>query len=149
MSRSRKKPRRSPPTVPEVVGPTDPAGGVWLTGAVTLFLVRLFVPAEGTDQGETLWVAQLWFVYLGLWLWSQAPTISSRWSPKLIDVGVVLLATGQLVSGVAVLLEGGQRRSALNLEWEWLAVLASYVPLRVYLRHAAGRRLMQQSILVA
>lgn len=149
MSRSRKKPRQSTPSVPEVVGPTDPAGGVWLTGAVTLFLVRLFVPAEGTDQGDTLWVAQLWFVYLGLWLWSQSATLPARWSFKPIDVGVLLMVAGHLLSGVGVLAGGGDRRAALNLEWEWLAFLASYVPLRVYLARPTGRRLMQQSILVA
>jgi hypothetical protein len=55
-----------------------------IIGAVVvlaLVVVRWLVPAESAPEGETLWIVQLWFAALLIWVWSRFRT--KNWSVRL------------------------------------------------------------------
>ncbi|MEZ6056163.1 MAG: O-antigen ligase family protein [Planctomycetaceae bacterium] len=102
-----------------------------------LFITRLFVPAESAAQGETLWIACSWLMVAATscWWWSRDRSKERRQpSTKrpidLFDVAVLLIVAGPVLSGLMVLLRGGEQRAALNMLWEWVAVGVAYFLLR-------------------
>lgn len=103
----------------------------WELLLVALFLTRYLLPTEAGDQGVTLWIAAgWWFVAAGRcwWLWRMGETI--RWRASLLDVGVLALIGGHLLSGTMVLLGTGDQRAALNVMWEWSSLGVCYAFIR-------------------
>jgi O-antigen ligase len=84
-----------------------------------LLTCRYLQPAEAAVFGETLWQAQLWLVAAAVWCWRAARSgrPALRWS--LLDAFLWLLVLGHALSTLPVFLEGGDRRAAVNIAWEW------------------------------
>ncbi|MFO0919891.1 MAG: hypothetical protein U0872_16460, partial [Planctomycetaceae bacterium] len=101
---------------------THPRPSPIFTGiAFALTVTRWLLPAEATAEGDTLWIALLWFLLAGaygIWRCSHA----RRWRFDGADLAAALLIGGQVVSGGAVLAGEGNHRAALNLIWEWLSL---------------------------
>ncbi|WP_010586929.1 O-antigen ligase family protein [Schlesneria paludicola] len=117
--------------------PRSIGGGLILS----LFLLRFFDVAESAGQGETLWVVALWLVAWAL------SAILLRWLPPpqgspfgWLDLCVSLLAGGHLVSAAAVMATAGEKRTALNLAWEWCGVLVAWFLLRRQCQQVLFRR---------
>lgn len=99
---------------------------------IALFLCRLLVPTEATEQGLTLWLCSATFalaavVFFGSFKYQSK--ISYR--PALPDMAVGLVVLGHLVSGIYVLTGTGNGRSALNMMWEWLAIGMFWILMRL------------------
>lgn len=129
----------STPSAPRSHTPTP---SFWLAGIlIALTVARWLVPTEATAEGETLWIAVLWFaagVAVPLLLRTQA-------SPRrfdLADPAVMLFLGGHVVSGLIVVFGAGDRRAALNLLWEWLSLGVFWFAWRGALRNFEIRRLI-------
>jgi len=105
-----------------------------LVAAVALFTVRLLIPAEATAEGSTLWVVQGWLALALLWVLERFRTHKPLLTWDVLTVAVLLLVAGHLLSGVAVFLRGGNKRAALNVMWEWVALGIGFFILRSLLR---------------
>ena len=107
---------------------------------LTLFFMRFFYVAESADQGETLGIVGLWLVVLLAWFlisWRRAiPLERLGW----FDFSVGLLAAGHLVSALVIVASAGDKRSAVNLAWEWLGVATGWFLFRQLNREASFRR---------
>lgn len=91
---------------------------------------RFFQLAESADQGDTLWLAVLTFMFCAFQQWL-------RWRAGLglrmldrIDAAAIALVAPHLVSALAVVLDVGQKRAAINLAWEWLSSLLLWFEFR-------------------
>jgi hypothetical protein len=109
----------------------------------TLFFVRFFLPAESAAQGDTLWIVSLWII-CGLacaaatW-YGALPRIKLDW----LDGSVALWIGCQIVSGIAVVLTTGEKRSAMNMTWEWVGLGITWVIVRHGLPRTGTRRAIQ------
>ncbi|MCA9114995.1 MAG: O-antigen ligase family protein, partial [Planctomycetaceae bacterium] len=124
------------------------------TAAVALLVARILIPTEGAVQGDTLWIALLWFPLAALWLIvhpaAGGPSVpapaagSGSWwrgsSFRLADAGVLLLAAGHVLATGGVFALGGNRRSAVNLTWEWVALAVAWFVLKSMLARRGFRR---------
>lgn len=120
-----------------------------IAGAVliALTLTRWLVPTEATADGETLWIAGLWFLAGAfLCLWPSGGATTRRWD--LADLGAVLLIGGQIVSGVVVLATDGDRRAAVNLLWEWLSLGVFWFAWRAAISSPSLRQVIVPVLLV-
>ncbi|HWL08469.1 MAG TPA: O-antigen ligase family protein [Planctomicrobium sp.] len=120
----------------------------WDILVTALVLVRLLVPTEGSEQGQTLWIAAGWLVLASIRCWWLAR--QEGWHPPqfhLADLGVLLLIGGNCLAAVLVLLGEGDRRAALNGFWEWGSIGATWFVLRDLLRSHHLRRLMTRALL--
>ena len=120
---------------------SEPLGRMLCGGLVLLLLLtRFFGVAESADRGETLWFVSLWLVTLLLWAmisWkSLAPIAPLGW----FGIGVGLLAGGHVVSALIVVANTGDKRSAINLAWEWIGVATGWFLLRQQCQSFAFRR---------
>lgn len=108
---------------PEPAAPRGPSSA-WPAAIGLLVTARYFQPTEGAVFGETLWQAQLWLAAAALWCWFalRSGRFLIRWS--LLDGFVWLLVLGHGLSMVPVFLEGGDRRAAVNIAWEWAGLAA-------------------------
>ena len=92
--------------------------GITIAGLV----VRLLVPTESAAAGDTLWIACLQLIGFTIFLlgrWQAGYRF--RFDPLLCCVGVVVL--GHIVSGGWIyFFNEGNKRQAVNLVWEWLAI---------------------------
>lgn len=135
--------RRSAPTAP-VSSMTsdlgDPLRGVWLALVSGLFFIRWWQPTEGTALGDTLPIAEGWFIALALagWLGFRGTTWRFRWDG--LQWAVCLLAAGHILSGLIIVGTSGDRRAAVNLIWEWTALAVAFPLLRVTLAKSEARR---------
>ncbi|MCA8991784.1 MAG: O-antigen ligase family protein [Planctomycetaceae bacterium] len=125
---------------PAQQSPPSAQGIPWLmVAALMLIAGRLYLPAEASEQGLTLPFAALGFLLLAFhcwWSWrNEEPIQFSR--PSLATWGLILLIAGHVLSGLDVLATGGNRRTALNLLWEWLSVGAVVILLKSYVRQHA------------
>ncbi len=120
--------------------PGDPLRWVWLALISGLFFMRWWQPAEGGMLGDTLVIAQGWFLALILAGWVGLRGTSWRLRIDGWQWAVWLLVAGHLVSGLIVVVTSGDRRAALNLMWEWIAVGVSFPLLRAALSTATARR---------
>ena len=103
----------------------------WAVPAGGLFLARYLVPAEASDLGETLWIAQLWLILGTIAAWTAWRTREFRVDRfGTLDVVVWILVAGHVFSALAVLLGEGHQRAALNMFWEWVAVGVSFTMIR-------------------
>lgn len=125
---------------------------IWQTGLAamcsTLFSVRFFLPAESAAQGETLWIVVLWIV-CGLacaaasWCGS-LPRIRLDW----LDGAVALWIGCQIASGIAVVLTTGEKRSAVNMTWEWVGLGITWLIVRHFVLGTGARRAIQVGMIV-
>ncbi|NOX53730.1 MAG: O-antigen ligase family protein, partial [Planctomycetes bacterium] len=103
-------------------GDRDPLSDLLALLIAALLLARLLVPTEAAALGETLWIAQLWLAAALVWFWRQARNGAYRITGGWIDLAVWTLVAGHLVSGAIVLCTEGDKRAALNVMWEWVAL---------------------------
>lgn len=103
---------------------------------LALTLTRWLVPTEATAEGDTLWIAALWFLLGGacFLVWRSPHRVD------LADLAVGLLIGGHVLSGLVVLGAGGDRRAALNLIWEWLSLGVFWIAWRKGLHSQELRR---------
>ncbi|MGC1273162.1 MAG: O-antigen ligase family protein [Planctomycetaceae bacterium] len=97
----------------------------WLFVIGLLLAARYLQPTEAVVFGETLWQAELWLAASAVWCWMRFRSghATFRWS--LINVLMWGLVLGHAVSTVPVFLEGGDRRAAVNVVWEWAGLAAT------------------------
>lgn len=115
------RPARSTAETPSEHSPAP----AWLFVVGLLLAARYLQPTEAAVFGETLWQAQLWLAASAVWCWTlfRGGRVTFRWS--LLDVLMWGLVLGHAVSTVPVLLEGGDRRAAVNVVWEWAGLAAT------------------------
>lgn len=116
---------------------------------IALFLCRLLVPTEATEQGLTLWICSATFamaavVFFGSFKYQSE--ISFR--PALPDLAVGLMVLGHLVSGVYVLVGSGNGRSALNMMWEWLAIGMFWILMRLLVVRKKAQQVFANTFIV-
>ncbi len=143
--------RHRPPGQIGELGPTRHSA-IWQTALAamfsTLFFVRFFLPAESAAQGDTLWIVALWMICglgcaAGSWCWA-LPRVRLDW----LDGSIGLWIGCQIVSGMAVVLTTGEKRSAMNMTWEWVGLGVTWVIVRHYILGTGARRAIQVGMLV-
>jgi len=104
-----------------------PGGAVFaenlgLSITIAGMVARLLVPTESAAAGDTLWIACVQLIGFTIFLlgrWQAG--FRFRFDPLLCCVGVVVL--GHIVSGGWIyFFNEGNKRQAVNLVWEWLAI---------------------------
>ena len=99
--------------------------------AFALLTAAFLWPVEDAINGTGLHLAVLWLV-LGMlhalrqWRPRMDEPESRRASCGLMDLGVLLIVVGHVISTVAVFQAEGDRRAALNLTFEWIALLVAW-----------------------
>lgn len=138
--RSVKRTAASPAPLESAMEIGDPLRWVWLAIIGGLFFIRWWQPTEGTVLGDTLPIAEGWFLALALagWLGMRGTVWPIRWDG--CQWAVTLLAVGHILSGLIVVGTSGDRRAAVNLIWEWTALLVAFPLLRVALSTEKARR---------
>lgn len=128
--------------------PEDPRAGLLRILVIGLIVVRWLIPAESTGAGDTLWLVQLSFAGVILWAWSclRSGAFAVRWT--LFDWALWLLVAAHVLSTVVVFVNGGDRRTALNLAWEWIGLGVTFFLLRQTIRTALDARRLA-SIVIA
>jgi hypothetical protein len=119
---------------------SDPADGLLRTLVIGLILVRWLIPTESAPAGETLWLVQLDFAAVLLWAWSclRSGNYAVRWS--LFDCALWALVAAHCLSAAVVFATGGDRRTALNMAWEWVGLGATFFLLRQTIQTALDAR---------
>lgn len=140
-------PRHSRPAAPLAAGPmpasadlSDPLRWVWLALVSGLFFIRWWQPTEGTIQGDTLPIAMGWFLALTLAGWVGLRGTGWRLRFDGWQWAVWLLVGGHIISALIIVCTSGDRRAALNLMWEWIAIGVSFPLLRSALTRSETRR---------
>jgi tetratricopeptide (TPR) repeat protein len=97
---------------------------------IGLIVVRWLIPAESGPAGDTLWIVQLDLAAVILWVWSRlrAGNYGVRWT--LFDWALWALVAAHCLSAAAVFMNGGDRRTALNMAWEWVGMGTTFFLLR-------------------
>lgn len=133
------RPVRPHSTAAEPPATPSPA---WLFFIGLLLAARYLQPTEAVVFGETLWQAQLWLAASAVWCWTQfrSGRFVLRWS--LLDLLLWGLVLGHALSTAVVFLEGGDRRAAVNIAWEWAGLAATFFVLRQILASDAIGRTM-------
>lgn len=148
---SRNRGRRTELSAPDDARAASPLGR-WLEVAVsTLVVLRLLEPPEGSVIGRTLWITQLWFAAGLLAVWQRLREPALRRPFDMLDAGMLTLVAAHVVAALRVVVwHDGNRRLAINMLWEWLALGISFVLLRQILQSAdAARRAAWQRLFVA
>lgn len=100
-----------------------------LIAALALLTAAFLWPAEEAVNGQGLHWTVLWLMLAAACSWcgqrSASPQLSHCW-PDAADLGVVLIVLGHVVSTAGVFSVEGDRRSALNLTFEWMGILAAW-----------------------
>ncbi|MHC4876258.1 MAG: O-antigen ligase family protein [Planctomycetota bacterium] len=120
-------------------GATGPEISLTSSVAWGLLLARWLVPTEGGAQGETLWLTTLTLFAAALICWArsrdtvldsdaQATSGPRRFTP--LDWSALLFCGGHILAALLVVLTEGNRRTALNLGWEWTSLTVLYLLLR-------------------
>ncbi|MBA3314825.1 MAG: O-antigen ligase family protein [Planctomycetaceae bacterium] len=117
------RPVRPSQPVPDVSASSTPSPG-WLFFIGLLLAARYLQPTEAAIFGETLWQAQLWLVGAALWCWLSFRRGGRSLSFSPLDAFVVLIFVGHAFSTIPIFLEGGDRRAAVNVVWEWAGLAA-------------------------
>jgi O-antigen ligase len=151
MSKSKRTTAPQPAPVPGAKTQStvsDPLNGLLRTLVIGLILVRWLIPTESAQGGETLWLVQLDFAAVILWAWSclRSGNYAVRWS--LFDCALWALVAAHCLSAAVVFVTGGDRRTALNLAWEWVGLGATFFLLRQTIQTALDAKRLA-SIVVA
>jgi tetratricopeptide (TPR) repeat protein len=134
MSKTKRKsggqPSSAPRAAPAESRAENPLALVLRTLVIGLIIVRWLIPAESAGAGETLWLVQLEIAAVILWAWSclRGGNYAVRWT--LLDCALWVLVATHWLSAAFVFLKGGDRRTALNLAWEWVGLGATFFLLR-------------------
>ena len=132
---SRSKQARTRRQAAEALLASEERPSPWLAPfAIALFVARLLVPAEDAANGGTLWLTQCWLLLAVFWIWDAFRRGCLKFRADRFDVCVGILVAGHVVSALYVFVEGGQRRAALNMLWEWVGLGVSVVLMRQLLR---------------
>ena len=120
-----------------------------LTGlTAALFFTRFFLPAESAAQGDTLWIAAAWMICGAVWgigLWrGWWPRVQLGWQ----DAALALWIGGQIVSAILVVLTVGDKRSATNLAWEWVALWIIWLIVRHGVIERSARRAILRAMII-
>lgn len=114
---------------------------------ISLFLARFYYVAESADRGETLGLVGLWLLALAVWVmtWWRAgkPLTTLGWG----DLAVALLAGGHIVSAIRIIATQGDKRSAVNLAWEWAGVWICWFLIRQQASEPGFRRLIAAGLI--
>ncbi len=105
---------------------------------VALFGVRWLLPTEVTPEGTTVWIVLWWLVTLGVWFWSIAKSPNRPVILDRFDLMLGFIVLGHLASGIFILIDGGQKRAAINMMWEWVGLGVSFFLLRQILSTRAS-----------
>ncbi len=134
--------------------PTSPMSAPVFTAVLGMVFVlalnlRWFIPAEDSADGATVWLAAFWCLAAVVSRFSPFAddAIARRWTRA--DCAVALLAGGHLLSGVLVLMLGGNRHNAAILIAEWLGIAAVWSILRDLVRVPGVRAAIWQSTLLS
>jgi hypothetical protein len=120
---------------------SNPFDGFMLPFVVSALLAaRMIVPTESGARGDTLWITQLWFVAALMWSLLRITRKTAIAKPDLLDVAVWLIVVGHVVSALVVVNGSGDKRAALNMMWEWLALGMSFTLLRQFVSVDRHRR---------
>ncbi len=121
---------------------------IWTGLVAAVFFSRFFLPAESAAQGDTLWIVGLWIVCGLAWTagaWRGTfPRIHWDW----LDASAAVWIGGQVVSAVVVILTAGEKRSAANMAWEWLAIGIVWLILRHGIVERTARNGFLQAMIV-
>ncbi|WP_437206005.1 O-antigen ligase family protein [Planctomicrobium sp. SH664] len=132
---------------PAVTDPLTRCSG-WEVLLAGTFLIRYFVPPEGSDLGHNLWIALLWLALAAgrcWWMWRNREPL--RWNWTLLDTGVCALIAGHVLSAGVVLLTSGDKRATLNWFWEWGSFAATWGLLRRPMQSLSFRQLVSAGLL--
>jgi tetratricopeptide (TPR) repeat protein len=131
MTKTRRTTAPQPVSVPGAQSTvSDPRTGLLRTLVIGLILVRWLIPTESAPGGETLWLVQLDFAAVILWAWSclRSGNYAVRWT--FFDCALWALVAAHCLSAAVVFVTGGDRRTALNMAWEWVGLGATFFLLR-------------------
>ena len=121
-----------------------------LTSSVAwgLLFARWLVPTEGGAEGETLWLTTLTLFAAALICWARSrdslPEPDSSATPGRrrltpLDWSALLFCGSHLLAVLVVLFTEGNRRTAINLGWEWSSLTVLYLLLRDSLNDSLTR----------
>jgi len=119
----------------------SPSSG-WLFFIALLLAARYLQPTEAAIFGETLWQAQFWLLGAAAWCWFAFRASDRSLSFSLLDVFLGLIVVGHALSTIPVFVEGGDRRAAVNVDWEWAGLAATLFLVRQLLPHVGTKRLL-------
>jgi hypothetical protein len=140
MSKSRRTPK--PPSGTDST-PIDSVDVLLRLLVPALLVARLLVPAEASVLGDTLGLVQLWLAAGALWAWGCFRTRAFSLCAGWLDAALWLVIAGHGASTAWVFVGGGDRRTALNLLWEWIALGVSFFLMRqLVATRADARRLL-------
>ena len=117
--------------------------------AFALLTAGFLWPTEEAVSGRGLHLVTLWML-LGmlheLQCWWNADDAGSRW-PEFdwMDLGVLLIAVGHVISTLVVFQVEGDRRAAINLTFEWIGLLVAW---RIFRAIFQDRQVAVQGIAV-
>ena len=114
----------------------------WLALIGFLFVARFLRP-ENAQFGDTLWISGLWLALATLWCWQQARRGGS-WRFGVLDGCAWGLALAHVLATIPIFLEGGDRRDAMNIVWEWIGLAGGLF----LIRQLAGTSLPHRLILI-
>ena len=112
----------------------------WLALIGFLFVARFLRP-ENAQFGDTLWISGLWLALATLWCWQQARRGGS-WHFGVLDGCAWGLALAHVLATVPIFLEGGDRRGAVNVVWEWIGLAGGLFLIRQIGATSLPRRLI-------
>jgi hypothetical protein len=121
---------RSQTAVEAQNGTADPVARILAVLVLALVVVRWLIPAESAPDGETLWIVQLWLAAGLLWAWGCFRSGSFALRLGAFDAALWTLIAGHVLSTAVVFLKGGDRRTALNMTWEWIGLGTTFFLLR-------------------
>ncbi|MFN9717758.1 MAG: O-antigen ligase family protein [Planctomycetota bacterium] len=113
---------------------------------LAMFSAGFFWPTEDAVSGSGLHLVILWLLLTAchaLFDWRSGCKAGSRFRPGLADAGVILLVAGHAISTLTVFHDQADRRSALNLSFEWIGLLIQWF----CMRHWASRQNSLRSLL--
>jgi hypothetical protein len=133
MSKSKRRTTPNPPVPRNARSQPEsdaPLAATLRTLVLGLIVVRWLIPTESDVAGDTLWLVQLTLAAIVLWTWSCLRSRTFVVRCNLFDAALWALIAAHAISAGAVFLIGGDRRSALNMAWEWVGLGATFFLLR-------------------
>ncbi len=114
-----------------------------------LLFARLLVPTELPQEGRTLWIVQLWLGVGLIWAWDRFREGDLRIRFSRVDAMLWIVVAGHALSALAVFVNGGHERYAINATWEWVGLGVSLFLMRQVIRTVADRSALLLTMLAA